>query len=126
MRSCVRFSFLALLVGVIVAIAAPGAQAAVEVEKFVGVNCKATAEHCGEKVVGTDAFGSPIAETVEPNLTESEAQGYTQAAGHVPFGVTDFTLKHSGSLAAATAFCRAHWRRFCARWSQHQTTPAGH
>ena len=37
MRSCVRFSFLALLVSAIVAVAAPAAQAAVEVEKFVGV-----------------------------------------------------------------------------------------
>ncbi len=104
MRSRVRFSFVALLVGVIVAFAVPAAaQAAVEVEKFVGVNCKATAEHCGEKVVGTDVFGDPIAETVEPNQTESETQGYTQAAGHVPFGVTDFTLKHSGSLAEKNA-----------------------
>ncbi|HEV7528528.1 MAG TPA: hypothetical protein VGO29_06500 [Solirubrobacteraceae bacterium] len=103
MRSCVRFSFLALLVGVLVAVAAPGAQAAVEVEKFVGINCKATAEHCGEKVVGADIFGEPIAETVEPELAESEAQGYRQAAGHVPFGVTDFTIKHTGSLASGTA-----------------------
>jgi hypothetical protein len=103
MRSCVRFSLLALLVGVIVAIAAPGAQAAVELEKFVGINCKTTAETCGEKVVGTDFFGDPIAETVEPNPTESAAQGYTQAAGHVPFGVTDFTLTHTGSLASGTA-----------------------
>jgi hypothetical protein len=100
----VRFSFLALLVGVLVAFAAPAAaQAAVEVEKFVGINCKTTAEKCGEKVVGADIFGEPIAETVEPDLAESEAQGYTQAAGHVPFGVTDFTLKHSGSLASGTA-----------------------
>ena len=104
MRSSVRFSLLALLVGVVVAFAAPAAaQAAVEIEKFVGVNCKTTAETCGEKVVGADIFGAPIAETVEPDLTESEAQGYRQAAGHVPFGVTDFTLKHTGSLATATA-----------------------
>jgi hypothetical protein len=103
MRS-VRFSFLALLVGVVVAFAAPAtAQAAVEIEKFVGVNCKTTAEHCGEKVVGADIFGEPIAETVEPEIVESEGQGYRQAAGHVPFGVTDFTLKHIGSLASASA-----------------------
>ena len=104
MRSRVRFSFLALLVGVIVAVAIPAAaNAAVEIEKFVGVNCKTTAETCGEKVVGADIFGEPIAETVEPTLTESEAQGYRQAGGHVPFGVTDFTLKHTGSLASASA-----------------------
>jgi hypothetical protein len=105
MRSRVRFSFLALVVGVIVAVSAPAAAlGAVEVEKFVGINCQATAEKCGEKNTGgTDVFGDPIAETVEPNLTESEAQGYRQAGGRVPFGVTDFTLKHTGSLAAGTA-----------------------
>jgi hypothetical protein len=104
MRFRVRFSFLALIVGVIVAVSAPAAAlGAVEVEKFVGINCQATAEHCGEKVVGADIFGEPIAETVEPNLTESETQGFRQAAGRVPFGVTDFTLKHTGSLAAGTA-----------------------
>src|ERR1700755_76899 len=105
MRS-VRFSFLALLVGAIVAVVAPAAaQAAVEVEKFVGINCKATAEaeKCGEKVVGADVFTEPIAETVEPDLTESQNQGYTQAAGHVPFGVTDFTVTHSGKLSNGTA-----------------------
>jgi hypothetical protein len=100
----VRYSFLALFVGVVVAFVAPAAaQAAVEIEKFVGINCKATAEKCGEKVVGADIFGEPIAETVEPDPTESETQGYRQAAGHVPFGVTDFTLKHTGDLATATA-----------------------
>ncbi len=104
MRSRVRFSCLALLVGVIAAFAAPAAaQAAVEVETIVGINCKASAEHCAEKVVGADIFGDPIAETVEPSMSESVAQGYTQAAGHVPFGVTDFTLKHTGSLATASA-----------------------
>jgi hypothetical protein len=104
MRSSVRFSFLALLVGVIVAVAIPAAaNAAVEIEKFVGVNCKATAETCGEKVVGADIFAEPIAETVEPSPTESEVQGYRQAGGHVPFGVTDFTLKHTGALSSATA-----------------------
>ena len=40
MRSCVRFSFLALLVGVIVAVAAPAAQARSAIEKFVAANCK--------------------------------------------------------------------------------------
>ncbi|HEX3911656.1 MAG TPA: hypothetical protein VHW67_13250 [Solirubrobacteraceae bacterium] len=105
MRS-VRFSFLALLVGVIVAVVVPAAaQAAVEVEKFVGINCKATAEaeKCGEEEVGTDPFGSPIAETVEPDLPTSKEQGYTQAAGHVPFGVTDFTVAHSGKLSDGSA-----------------------
>jgi hypothetical protein len=100
----VRFSLFALLVGVLVVFASTAvAQAAVEVEKFVGVNCKTTAEKCGEQEVGTDVFGSPISETVEPDATESATQGYTQAGGHVPFGVTDFTLTHTGKLSDGTA-----------------------
>jgi hypothetical protein len=104
MRSSVRFSLLALLVGLVVAVAAPaGADAAIEVEKFVGINCGVGFEKCGEKVVGTDVFGTPIAETVEPEIKESEKEGYRQAGGHVPFGVTDFTLKHTGTLAGKNA-----------------------
>jgi hypothetical protein len=103
MRVFVRFSLLALLVGAIVAVSASAAQAAVEIEKFVGTNCKAAFEHCGEKTVGVDIFGEPLQETVEPNLAESEEQGFRQAAGHAPFGVTDFMLTHTGNYAEGTA-----------------------
>lgn len=91
MRSCVRFSFLALLVGVIVAIAAPGAQAAVGIEKFVATNCKAAFPECAEEPGPGTAFG-PTKIPKEPSKAEAEEQGYTQAAGHVPFGITDFKL----------------------------------
>jgi hypothetical protein len=76
----VRLSFLALLVGALVGISAPaGAQASgFGVEKFFAANCKV--ETCGEKAKA-------------PDLKESEEQGYTQAAGHPPYGVTDFKLK---------------------------------
>jgi hypothetical protein len=104
MRVQVRFALLALLVGALVAVSASVAQASVEIEKFVGVNCAEGFEHCGEKSTGkTDAFGTPLDETVEPSPEESEEQGYRQAGGHVPFGVTDFTVKHSGSYSAGTA-----------------------
>jgi hypothetical protein len=64
-----------------------------EIAKFVAVNCKASAENCGESAeLGKDVFGAKIAETEEPELAESIAQGFTQAGGHVPFGVTDFTV----------------------------------
>jgi hypothetical protein len=105
-RSKVRVSLVALVVGALalIALSAPAAQASLGIEKFVGINCKGTAETCGEKASGgTDVFGSPIHETAEPNLLKSEEQGYTQAAGHVPWGVTDFTVTHSGSLEKNTA-----------------------
>jgi hypothetical protein len=111
MRSNVRFSLLALLVGVIVAVVAPAAaQAAVGIEKFVGVNCSEGHEGCGEKaaeispgVPGHGALGEPLTETVEPTQEESAAQGYRQAAGRVPYGVTDFTVAHTGSYAEGKA-----------------------
>jgi hypothetical protein len=92
MRSCVRFSFLALLVGVLVAIAAPAAaQGAVGIEKFVAVNCEEGFETCGEEP-GPETFFGPTGVPKEPSKKEAEEQGYTQAGGHVPFGVTDFKV----------------------------------
>jgi hypothetical protein len=96
-----RVSLVALVVSALasVVVAAPAAQASLGIGKFVGINCKATAETCGEVASGTnDVFGSPLNETTEPELAESETEGYTQAAGHVPFGVTDFTVTHSGTF----------------------------
>jgi hypothetical protein len=105
MRCSVRFSFLALLVGVIVAVAAPGAQAAVGIEKFVATNCKAEFPECAEEPGPTTAFG-PTKIPKEPSKAEAEAQGFTQAGGHVPFGITDFkltTVKTGAPLASTEA-----------------------
>ncbi len=100
MRSQVRLSLVALIVGALVLLSVPAAQASLEVEKFVGINCKQTHETCGEESTGKkDVFGSTLDETQEPNRLTSEEQGYTQAAGHVPFGVTDFMVTHTGSYA---------------------------
>jgi hypothetical protein len=95
MRSKVRFALLAPLIGAIFAVTAPAAHAGVEIEKFVGVNCQTTAEKCGEKIVGESPIKQPIAETSEPTSEESEAQGYRQAGGRVPYGITDFMVKHT-------------------------------
>ena len=106
MRVKFRVSLVALVVSALalVVVSAPAAQASLGIEKFVGINCKATAETCGEVASGTnDVFGSPLNETVEPKHAESEAEGYTQAAGHVPFGVTDFTVTHSGTFKEDSA-----------------------
>lgn len=99
MRSCVRFSFLALLVGVIVAVAAPGAQAAVPfgIEKFVAVNCSVGHEECASSEIEL-APGLRYSFPKEPTLAESETQGYSQAGGHVPFGITDFKVNTEGAF----------------------------
>jgi hypothetical protein len=93
MRSCVRYSLLALVVGAIVAVVAPAAQAAIGIERFVAVNCSVGHETCGQEATGkTDILGNPIFFPKEPKKAEAEAEGYTQAGGHVPFGITDFKL----------------------------------
>jgi hypothetical protein len=96
MRSCVRFSFLALLVGVLVAVVAPGAQAAVGIERLVAVTCDEGFSTCAQENIG-----GPYFLPKEPSKAEAEEQGYTQAGGHVPFGVTDFKLTTTGAFPTA-------------------------
>jgi hypothetical protein len=79
MRVHVRFSLLALLVGAIVVVSAPAAQAAFGVEKFFAANCDKGFEKCGEGAK-------------EAGKAEAEAEGYRVAGGHPYFGVTDFVL----------------------------------
>jgi hypothetical protein len=99
MRSHIRFLLPAVLVAASCAILAPAAQAAFGVEKFVAVNCKATFEECAseeqEPLPGLVYF-----EPKEVSKEEAEEQGYTQAGGHVPFGITDFKVNTEGALPA--------------------------
>ena len=92
MRSHVRISLLALVLGASVAVLAPAAaQAAAEVpvvEKLVATNCNATGEKCGEEDVEGPFFEPKANVTVE----EAEKEGFTQAGGRVPFGITDFKV----------------------------------
>jgi hypothetical protein len=90
MRSHARFAFLAPLIGAIFAVSVPAAaQAAGEVpviEKLVATNC--TVSTCGqENVLGP--FNEPKAKITEG---EAEKEGFTQAGGRVPFGITDFKI----------------------------------
>ncbi|MFI4977643.1 MAG: hypothetical protein ACHQC8_03030 [Solirubrobacterales bacterium] len=90
MRSHARFALLAPLIGAILAVSVPAAaQAAAEVpivEKLVAANC--TVSTCGqENVLGP--FNEPKAEV---SKEEAEKEGFTQAGGRVPFGVTDFQV----------------------------------
>jgi hypothetical protein len=86
MRSHARVSLLALLVGATVALTAPAAaQAAFGLEShgFFAANCNAVSEACGKE---------PITKNTEGTKKEAEEEGFTQAAGHPPFGVTDFKV----------------------------------
>ncbi len=76
MRSHVRVSLVALIVSAGVAVAAPAAQAAFRVESLFASNCKEGA--------------TCTATSTEGNHSEI----FTQAAGHPPQGVTDFTIKN--------------------------------
>jgi hypothetical protein len=80
MRSPARVSFLALLAGAVLAVPVSAAQAAPEfgVASFYAANCKV--EGCNK--------GATPAE----DKAKAEAEVYGQAAGHPPFGVTDFKL----------------------------------
>jgi hypothetical protein len=99
MRSHARIALLAPLIGAIFAVSAPAAaQAAPEfgVETVVAGNCTASFEACGSetKTIGPFVFSIPK----EPSEAEAKEQGYTQAAGHPPFGITDFKVTTSGEL----------------------------
>lgn len=81
---------------VAMALAAPAAQAAFGVEKFVAANCIEGHESCVEEEIAPTYF-SPK----EPTLAESEAVGYTQAAGHPPYGITAFKVNTEGTFPNA-------------------------
>jgi hypothetical protein len=96
MKFHARLSFLAPVLGAILfalAISASGAQAqGFGVEKFAAVNCSEGHEGCAQETIG------PFSIPKEPTKEEAEAQGYVQAGGHVPYGVTDFKVATKGEL----------------------------
>jgi hypothetical protein len=102
MRSNVRFALLAPLVGVLlalVAISAPAAQAATEFgpEILVAGNCTAAFEACGSEEIKL-APGLEYSFPKEPTPEEARKQGYTQAAGHPAWGITDFKVNTEGTF----------------------------
>ncbi len=77
--SCAGFAFAFAVV------AAPAAQAAeaLGVESVFAGNCKAGFEECNK---------APPPSTPAEELAKAEKEGYTQAAGHPPYGVTEFKV----------------------------------
>jgi hypothetical protein len=96
MRVHARVSLLALFCCVLVAALVPAAALAVTevpaIEKFVATNCEK--EKCGQEVVVPGFFNEPKAAIT---VKEAEEEGFTQAGGRVPFGVTDFKVLTTGS-----------------------------
>ncbi len=90
MKSHVRISILTFVVAVLAALfaGAPAASAAgFGIEKFFAGNCKVGFEECGK---GAN----------EGNKESAEKEGYRQAGGFVPYGVTDFKVASSEIPAA--------------------------
>ena len=85
MKFHARLSFFAPVLGAILfalAFSAPGAQASsFGVESFFAANCNKEHEGCKKPAHASE------------ELQKAREEGYTQAGGHPPFGVTDFTLK---------------------------------
>src|SRR5258708_23874939 len=103
MRSEVRAWFLTLVCGgLLAAFVLPASAQAIGIEKLVATNC--TEEECGEEFVEeTEEIvlekGAPVTKHFEFNepkakitVPEAEAEGFTQAGGRVPFGITDFQV----------------------------------
>jgi hypothetical protein len=95
-----RIWFVALLAGAAFTVAAPAAQAipAFGVDGFVAANCLGGTVHeekCAQE--GPEPFTVPK----EPSVTEVEAEGYRQAAGHPPLGITFFKINTIGKYPNA-------------------------
>lgn len=99
MRLHARLGFLAIVCGVLLAALMPGAAQAAEapvVETLVAVNCKV--EKCAQtetnlgEIFGPEFGPQVYIEPKKPDEEEAKAEGYLQAGGRVPFGITDFQL----------------------------------
>jgi hypothetical protein len=95
MRVHARSWLMALVCAVfLTAVLMPGAAQAAEapgIEKFVATNCEEEESECGEETV--EGFKEPNAVVTEE---EAEEEGFTQAGGRVPSGVTDFKVQTIG------------------------------
>lgn len=101
MRSRVRVSLVALVVSALalVVLSAPVAAQAgpFEVERLVATNCKEAFPTCG----GEPELGVFTRPKAEVTVAEAHEQGFTEAGGRVPNGVTDFEVKTVGSYPHA-------------------------
>jgi hypothetical protein len=103
MRSHARMLFLTMVCGVLLAALVPGAAQAAgfEIGNFVATNCKVGHETCGQKAAPPGPYSEPLEKVTEE---EAKNEGFTEAGGRVPFGITDFSVApKEGSIAFGNA-----------------------
>lgn len=118
MRSQARVWLLTLVCGLVLGGVFAGVAQAEEppkIKTFVAVNCEE--EECAENKVTVkwkSVAGEPVgkeleehfgpqtySEPVKPSKTAAEDEGFNQAGGRVPFGVTDFNVATEGTFPFA-------------------------
>jgi len=83
---------LTLVCGVVLAaLVSPAMAGAFGVKDFVAVNCKEAFPECA-------STGAPFYFPNAPNATEAKTQGFLEAGGRVPFGVTTFKVDTEGTV----------------------------
>jgi hypothetical protein len=105
-RSRFRVPLVALLACALIAVLTTAvAQAApFKVERFVATNCKFGFKACGSvEFEGPLGPSEPFYSRPKAKITkeEGEKEGFTQAGGRVPYGVTDFEVAHTGEYPDA-------------------------
>lgn len=91
MRSHARVWSLSVLCGVLLAGALlPGAAQAFGIKEFVAVNCNEASAECA-------STGAPFYFPKAPSETQAKTEGFLQAGGRVPFGVTTFKVSTEGA-----------------------------
>jgi hypothetical protein len=90
MRSQARVRFLMVVCGVLLAGVVPSLAQGFGVKEFAAVNCKEAFPECA-------STGAPFYFPKEPTKTEAATEGFTQAGGRVPFGVTTFKVDTEGA-----------------------------
>ncbi len=98
MRAHARVWLLTIVCGVLLA-AVPASASAIGIEKLVASNCEKV--ECGEETPAEGKAVPPLGFTFkEPKAEitpeEAEKEGFTQAGGRVPFGITDFQVSSVG------------------------------
>src|ERR1700730_14960606 len=100
MRFHARVWLLMLRTGVLISLSASAVTQAAEpfgVGSFVATNCEEGFSGCGQKPAPPGPYSEPKNEIT---VKEAHEEGFTQAGGHVPNGVTEFTVAlASGSIS---------------------------
>jgi hypothetical protein len=97
-RVQVRVSLVALVVSALVILAAPvAAEAALGFESWFAGNCSKGHEECNK----VEKPSLEPKKAREEEVEKAEKEGFTQAAGHPNFGITEFKIKTSTPAAKA-------------------------